>query len=328
LVELHKGSISVHSQVGEGSCFSVILPLGGSYLEEFRKPEDKYETNEGPDVEDKYAGIKEPDRRATPVSGKEKATILIAEDNKDLCSFIKDILQDDFDVQLAFNGKEALEVLTKNHKVNLVISDIMMPVMDGLTLCRNIKNNIETSHLPVLLLTAKHGEEAQKEGLKSGADDYINKPFNEEILKMKINNVLAIRENLRRNYENQIKIEPSSITTTSSDLEFINKAIEAVEASMSDPEFDIKTFASNMAVSPSTLLRKMKAITGESSDKFIRSLRLKRAAQLLQDSQLSVTEICYEVGFSSQKHFSATFKKQFEQSPSDYRKIHQENYTH
>ena len=119
---------------------------------------------------------------------------------------------------------------------------------------------------------------------------------------------------------NQLKIEPSSITTTTRDKDFIEKAIRVVEESMSDPEFDIKSFASKMAVSPSTMLRKMKAITGESSDKFIRSLRLKRAAQLLQGSQLSVTEICYEVGFSSQKHFSATFKKQFEQSPSDYKK--------
>jgi DNA-binding response OmpR family regulator len=246
--------------------------------------------------------------------------VRIVEDNKDLCSFIQDILQDDFDMQVAFNGREALGVLAKNHNIDLVISDIMMPVMDGLSLCREIKNNIDTSHLPVLLLTAKHGEESQKEGLSSGADDYIKKPFNEEILKMKINNVLAFRENLRRSFENQIKIEPSCITTTSRDLEFIKKAIREVEASMADPEFNIKTFASNMAVSPSTMLRKMKAITGESSDKFIRSIRLKRAAQLLQGSQLSITEICYEVGFSSQKHFSATFKKQFEQSPSDYKK--------
>ena len=228
-------------------------------------------------------------------------------------------------MQVTFNGHEGLEVLTSNHKIDLVISDIMMPVMDGLTLCREIKNNINTSHIPVLLLTAKHEEESKMEGLKSGADDYIFKPFNEEILKIKIKNVLAFRENLRRNYENQLKIEPSSITTTSRDLEFIEKAIRVVESSMSDSNFDIRTFASKMAVSPSTMLRKMKAITGESSDKFIRSLRLKRAAQLLRDSQLSVTEICYEVGFSSQKHFSATFKKQFEQSPSDYKKNFQKD---
>ena len=325
LVELHQGTISVTSKVGEGSCFSVTLPLGGSSVQEFRKAEDKNGMHEYPDKEDEYAGIKKPDSTEIQRTEEEKATILIVEDNKDLCFLIQDLLHDDYDVQVAFNGKEGLEVLTENHQIDLVISDIKMPLMDGLTFCRKIKNNVETSHIPVLLVTAKHGEESEMEGLKSGADDYINKPFNEEILKIKIKNVLAFRENLRRTYENQLKIEPSSITTTSSDKDFIEKAIRVVEASMSDPEFDIKTFASHMAVSPSTMLRKMKALTGESSDKFIRSLRLKRAAQLLQGSQLSVTEICYEVGFSSQKHFSATFKKQFEQSPSDYRKNFQKD---
>jgi signal transduction histidine kinase/DNA-binding response OmpR family regulator len=313
LVELYKGEITVSSRLGEGSCFSVKLPMGGSYLEEFRKNEE--ETDEGIELSDGYT--------ETYVSEKEKSSILIVEDNNDLCCFIQDLLSDDYNVQTAFNGKEALELLTLDHKIDLVISDIMMPVMDGLTFCRIIKNNVDTSHIPVLLLTAKHEEESEVEGLKSGADDYIHKPFNEEILRIKIKNVLVYRENLRSTYANQLKIEPSNITTTSRDKDFIEKAIRLVEKSMSDTEFDIKTFASDMAVSPSTLLRKMKAITGESSDKFIRTLRLKRAAQLLQRSQLSVTEICYEVGFSSQKHFSATFRKQFELSPSSYKKKYQ-----
>ena len=157
------------------------------------------------------------------------------------------------------------------------------------------------------------------EGLKSGADDYIYKPFNEEVLKVKIKNVLFFRENLKLNYSNQLKIEPSNITTTSRDKDFIEKAIKVVEESISDSEFDIKTFASNMAVSPSTMLRKMKAITGESSDKFIRTLRLKRAAQLLQSSQLSVTEICYEVGFSSPSYFSRSFSEEFGSAPNENR---------
>jgi len=310
LVELYKGKISVTSQVGEGSCFSVWLPVGGSYLEESGKKEE--ETEEIIEIPDGYT--------EAFVSEKEKASILIVEDNNDLCCFIKDLLSDDYNVQTAFNGREALELLTLDHKIDLVISDIMMPVMDGLTFCRNLKNNVDTSHIPVLLLTAKHGEESEVAGLKSGADDYIYKPFNEEILRIKIKNVLAYREKLKLNYLNQLKIEPSNITTTSKDKDFIEKAIKVVEEFMSDTEFDIKAFASDMAVSPSTMLRKMKAITGESSNKFIRTLRLKRAAQLLQSSQLSVTEICYEVGFSSQKHFSATFKKQFELSPTAYKK--------
>jgi len=321
LVELYQGKITVTSQVGEGSCFSVWLPLGGGNLEEIGKKEEKSEgLSEFPDeynatTEDKGLVDTEAYR-----SEEEKATILIVEDNKDLCCFIQDLLCDDYHVKMAFNGREALELLALDHRIDLVISDIMMPVMDGLTFCRKIKNNIDTSHIPVLLLTSKHGEESVLEGLKSGADDYIYKPFNEEVLKVKIKNILVFRENLKLNYLNQLKIEPSNITTTSRDKDFLEKAIRVVEECISDSEFDIKTFASNMAVSPSTMLRKMKAITGESSDKFIRTLRLKRAAQLLQSSQLLVTEICYEVGFSSQKHFSATFKKQFALSPSEYKK--------
>jgi signal transduction histidine kinase/DNA-binding response OmpR family regulator len=321
LVELYQGKITVTSQVGEGSCFSVWLPMGGGNLEEIEKKDEKSEgLSEFPDeasVIKEYKGLVAAEAYQ---SEEEKASILIVEDNKDLCGFIQDLLSDDYLVKTAFNGREALELLALDHTIDLVISDIMMPVMDGLTFCRKIKNNIDTSHIPVLLLTAKHGEESELEGLKSGADDYIYKPFNEEILKVKIKNVLAFRENLKINYLNQLNVEPSNITTTSRDKDFLEKAIRVVEVSISDSEFDIKTFASNMAVSPSTMLRKMKAITGESSDKFIRTIRLKRAAQLLQNSQLLVTEICYEVGFSSQKHFSATFKKQFGLSPSEYKK--------
>jgi YesN/AraC family two-component response regulator len=149
------------------------------------------------------------------------------------------------------------------------------------------------------MLSAKHGEESELEGLKCGADDYILKPFNEDILKFKLKNILFHRAKLKSRFARQITIEPSEITTTSRDEEFLRNAISVVEKNMSDSDFDIKAFASSMAVSPSTLLRKLKA---------------------LKNSQLQVTEICYEVGFSSQKHFSTTFKKYFGRSPSEYQK--------
>jgi signal transduction histidine kinase/DNA-binding response OmpR family regulator/ligand-binding sensor domain-containing protein len=325
LVELHKGKISVESQVGKGSCFTVELPLGRDYLEECEISEDQQQPCEY--APDGFETLSQSNRNYTPANHEQdgdRKTILIVEDNQDLRNFLKDLLSEEYNVETANNGKDALDIIHSDDHISLIVSDIRMPVMDGLSFCKRIKDDVETSHLPVLLLTAKQGEESEIEGLKTGADDYITKPFSEEILKTKLRNIFRYREQVRIKFSNGVSLEPSEITTTSRDEEFIKKAIEVVEAHISDPDFDIVSFASAMAVSPSTLLRKFKAIIGESSEKFIRTIRLKRAAQLLQKSQFTVTEICYDVGFSSQKHFSTTFKKQFELTPSEYRKKYNE----
>ena len=300
----------------------MVIPMGEAYLEEHEKMlpdlvKKEYEPGNLHPMNDFSPGLYLPDRRGYDAT---RETILVVEDNIDLCFFIHDMLCEDFNIQIAQNGQEALEILKTEFQIDLIISDVMMPVMDGLSFCRQIKNDVHTSHIPVLMLSAKHGEESELEGLKCGADDYILKPFNEDILKFKLKNILFHRAKLKSRFARQITIEPSEITTTSRDEEFLRKAISVVEQNMSDSDFDIKAFASSMAVSPSTLLRKLKAISGDSSEKFIRSLRLKRSAQLLKNSRLQVTEICYEVGFSSQKHFSTTFKKYFGRSPSEYQK--------
>lgn len=320
LVKLHKGKITVESQVGLGSCFTVELPAGKNYLEENEILEPEGQPFEY--IPDGLQKLSQSNRKYTPgeyQQNYDRKTILIAEDNPDLCNFMKDLLSEEFNVATANNGKEALDLIQSDNQISLIVSDIMMPVMDGLSLCKKIKDNIETSHLPVLLLTARQGEESEIEGLKTGADDYITKPFSEEILKTKLHNILSYREKLRIKFSKGITMDPSEITTTSRDEEFIKKAIGVVEENISDSEFDINSFASSMAVSQSTLLRKLKAITGNPSDKFIRTIRLKRAAQFLTKSQYTVTETCYEVGFSSQKHFSTTFKKQFDMTPSEYK---------
>jgi signal transduction histidine kinase/DNA-binding response OmpR family regulator/ligand-binding sensor domain-containing protein len=325
LVDLHKGKILVDSQPGIGSCFSVLLPRGEDFLEESEKIYSNETTFKH--EPDSFKNSKYLDHDYLPELYEydtNKETILIVDDNTDLCHFIQDLLHDEYNIEIAHNGQEAYELLKNDDRISLVISDIMMPVMDGLTFCQKIKNDISTSHLPVILLTAKHGEDSELQGLKTGADDYITKPFNEDLLKAKLRNIFSFREKLKIEYANQINIEPSDITTTSRDKEFVTQAIKVVEENMSEPEFDIKTFASTMAMSSSTLLRKIKALTGESSDRFIRTLRLKRAAQLLQKSQFLVTEICYEVGFSSQKHFSTTFKKHYGLSPTEYKNKYSE----
>jgi signal transduction histidine kinase/ligand-binding sensor domain-containing protein/DNA-binding NarL/FixJ family response regulator len=309
LVELHKGNISVTSKVERGSCFTVVIPRGEAYLEEHEKMlpdtvKKEYDPGNLHHLYDFNPGFYLPGHRKYDAT---QETILVVEDNIDLCFFIHDMLCEDFNIQIAQNGQEALKILKTELQIDLIISDVMMPVMDGLSFCRQIKNDVHTSHIPVLMLSAKHGEESELEGLKCGADDYILKPFNEDILKFKLKNILFHRAKLKSKFARQLTIEPSEITTTSRDEEFLIKAISVVEQNMSDSDFDIKA-------------RKLKAISGDSSEKFIRSLRLKRSAQLLKNSQLQVTEICYEVGFSSQKHFSTTFKKYFGRSPSEYKK--------
>ncbi|MGY9041886.1 MAG: two-component regulator propeller domain-containing protein [Alphaproteobacteria bacterium] len=326
LVKLHKGKIEVESELGKGSKFIVTIPLGESYLEQHEKHHSADKALNYLKEKSKISSLKyQKYELKTTQFNIEKHTILIVEDNFDLCELMYSLLKENYNIEIANNGKEGLEILKNNESIDLIISDIMMPIMDGISFCKMVKSNISTSHLPVLLLTAKYGEESEIEGLKSGADDYITKPFNEKILNFKIVNTLAYRDSLRNQYQQKISIEPSEITTTSRDQEFIDKAIKVVEENMSNDKFNIKEFSSELAMSPSTLLRKIKAITGEPSDGFIRKIRLKRAAQLLQKSQLLITEICYSIGFSSQKHFSTAFKKQFDLSPSEYKKKYSEH---
>jgi signal transduction histidine kinase/ligand-binding sensor domain-containing protein/DNA-binding response OmpR family regulator len=293
LVALHKGHITVNSELGCGSTFTIDIPLGEDYLEE----DEKSFSTDGSITYD-----------------------------FDIFESIDYQNQSVYNIEFANNGEDALSIIKTNETIDLIISDVMMPVMDGLSFCNKVKTNINTSHIPVIILTAKHGDNSELEALKIGADDYITKPFNEKILRQKIQNTFAYRESLRNIYKQKISIEPSEITTTSFDQKFIDKAVKVVEENITDSEFDIKAFSSALAMSPSTLLRKIKAITGEPSDKFIRTIRLKRAAQLLRKSQFSITEICYEVGFSSQKHFSTTFKKYFELSPTEYKKNNSRTY--
>jgi DNA-binding response OmpR family regulator/two-component sensor histidine kinase len=326
LVELHKGQIMVESEVGKGSKFTVTIPLGEDYLENNEKIKSSDDTITF--STDRYQILQYKNQEHIPKPtqyNQDKHTILIVEDNFDLCNLMQDLLEDDYNIEIANNGKDALSFLKTNDTIDFIIADVMMPVMDGISFCKKVKTNVNTSHLPVIMLTAKHGEDSEVEGLKSGADDYITKPFNQEILKFKIKNALTYRERLRNIYKQQISIEPSEITTTSYDQEFIDKAIKVVEENISNSEFDVKTFSSALAMSPSTLLRKIKAITGEPSDKFIRTIRLKRAAQLLLKSPFSITEICYDVGFSSQKHFSTAFKNRFNLSPTEYKKKYYEH---
>ena len=203
---------------------------------------------------------------------------------------------------------------------DLIISDVSMPVMDGITFCEKIKTSIDTSHIPVILLTSLTDSEIKYKGLDKGADDYISKPFEIDYLLIKVRNLIAGRENLRKFFQNSIILEPSKITVTSSDEIFLRNLMQKIEKGIPDPEYSIKDIESDMAMSHSKFYNKVKALTGLSGKEFLQEMRLKRAAQLIvSNPQLSVADISDMSGFSDSKYFSTCFKAKFNVPPTAYK---------
>jgi len=334
LVELHQGTIKAKSKVGQGTAFVVLLPMGNDHLSEdqiisnteeelgsssqyFNKP--SFLVNELIEEE-----VKEEEESTTVVTV--SATILLVEDNMEVRAFIKTIFESNYNILEAENGASAVEI-ANNQKVDLIISDVMMPVMDGVELCNRIKSNITTSHIPVLLLTAKTSEEAQKSGFTTGADAYITKPFDANLLELRVNNILNSRKFLIDKFKKDIILEPKELTATSPDELFLQKAIKLVEENISNQEFTINDFIMEMNMSRSALYRKLKALTNQSITEFIRTVKLKRAGQLILQSQLNISEIAFDLGFNDLKHFRKSFQKVFNELPSEYRLNHSERKT-
>jgi len=252
----------------------------------------------------------------TQKSGRKK-TILVVEDNEDIRFYLKDNLKGVYKVEEATNGKEGWEKI-KLLNPDLVVSDIMMPLMDGVELARKIKTETLTAHIPVILLTAMGSEEKQLEGLKAGVNDYITKPFTFEILASRIRNLLVQQESLQRRFQKQIEVNPSEVTITPVDEKFLKQALEVVEKYMDNPDFSVEDFSREMSMSRKALYNKIISLTGKAPIEFIRSIRIKRAAQLLEKSGMSIAEIAYGVGFNNPKNFTKYFKEEFKVLPSQY----------
>jgi signal transduction histidine kinase/ligand-binding sensor domain-containing protein/DNA-binding response OmpR family regulator len=305
-IHLHGGAITIEDNIPHGCVFTFKIPIRESSEKNLMLSPA---TIDIPNIEE--------EKTESPA----EQLVLFVDDNKDLCEFIEDNLKDDFTVLTAHNGQEAVELLQK-HNITVIVSDVMMPVMDGIELCKLVKTNIYWSHIPVILLTARTAEEYHIDGLKYGADDYITKPFNIHILKLRINKFIEWTKKSHAAFKQKIDVNPQEITITSLDEIFIEKAIKAVEQHISDTEFSVENLGDTLGLSRGHLYKKLMFITGKGPAEFIRTIRLKRGRQLLDKSQLQVSQIAYEVGFNSPKRFSKYFREEFGLSPSEYLKLH------
>ena len=318
LVDLWGGSIKVESeQDGEqrGTVVSITLPLL-----RLRKTIDQPTSS----VTESEADVLQSEE-FTGITIREKPIILVVEDNEDLRVFIRDELSRKFDVVTAENGLIGLDTALEIYP-DLIVTDVMMPEMDGIEFCSKIREHTETSHIPIIILTARSADEHYLQGIDKGADEFFGKPVKVEILVARIENLLQSRKLLRESFSNpqQLVIEPSAVAVVSSDQTLLQTAIDIVEANFESESFDVETFAREMAMSRATLFRKLKAITDLSPGDFIRSLRLKRAAQLLQSTDLSISQIIDKTGFYDASNFSRSFKKEFSITPSRYRVMHKD----
>jgi signal transduction histidine kinase/CheY-like chemotaxis protein/ligand-binding sensor domain-containing protein len=315
IVELHQGQISVQSDEGVGTSVRILLPINKLDTDISVSPyvqEDVIELAGELDLEDKQL--------LKITSTKKEFSIMIADDSEDIRGYLKSLLSNEYEIFEAVDGQKALEIIQKELP-DLVISDVMMPNMDGISLCHEIKNQITTSHIPVILLTARTSLTYEMGGLKEGADDYITKPFNPGIVKTRIQNILANRKILREHFLNKVRFEPDSTTVVESNLDalFIEKAISLVNENIQNENFGIEVMIDQLNMSQSTLFRKIKALTGLSLTGFIRSVKLKHAAKLILQSDIKLSQVAFEVGFNDYKYFTKCFQHQFDCLPSEYR---------
>lgn len=299
-VLLHGGEVNVTDNKPQGTIFSFTLPIRKDIDAPAIEMADRHKDSAG-----EHAG--------------KRPVVLIVDDNDDFRTFMCASLSDEYEVCSASDGAEALKVLEGND-VDVVISDVMMPVMDGIELCRKIKSDINTSHIPVILLTAKSLQGDECNGLEAGADDYLTKPFNMSILRLRVAKFIEWKQRSKRLFEKELEITTEQITLTSMDDRLLQSAINVINENISNPDFSVVDLSAALYMHRASLYKKLLYITGKTPVEFIRAIRLKRAATLLETDGVYISEIAYMVGFNSPKIFASHFKEEFGCSPSEYRK--------
>lgn len=322
IVKYLGGNIEVVSSIGKGTSFTVELPI----INKDKEHENivfNESVNLNPDLElisqiQPIYEVDEPYELIQEVSEDvEKKTILVVEDDEDLRNYVVSCLSDTYSISEAGNGKEGLEK-AKEVQPHLIISDIMMPVMDGIEFCDRIKADFNTSHIPVVLLSAKTTLESQLEGFETGADAFIPKPFNKKYLQTRVKTIIKSRDRLRELFQNKLNIEPKEITVTSVDEKFIENAKEMVENNIDNSEFGVNNLVEGLGMSRTLLHMKFKKLLDCSTGEFIKTMRLKRACQLLSQKKHRVSDVCYMVGFNDPHSFSKSFKKHFGETPTQF----------
>ncbi len=330
LVELHNGQITVTSKEGEGTEFIIYLPFVDLKTEAEQPVEvtsEKismdydFETIEKEQVSgfaDTLSKIQNPSKGQAESGIQHPEIILIVEDNTDVRTYIREQLENDYMVIEGCNGEEGI----RNAQIeipDLIITDVMMPKMDGYQFSKNIRKDQKTSHIPIIMLTAKAGLDDKIEGLETGIDDYLTKPFSARELKVRVKNLIYQRKELRKRFSKASIIKPSEVSAISIDQEFLEKTLKIIEKSFEDEDFSVDILAEQMNMSVSQLNRKLNALIDQPPGQLIRTFRLQRAAKLLKQNSGTVAEICYKVGFNDQAYFARAFKKQFGVSPSEYK---------
>ena len=313
LVSLYRGQISVNSEPGKGSRFRVSLPVDKPSFNENELVYGQWQAEES-FINRNIEAAEE--REIKKASAAQLPLLLLVEDNSDLRHFITETVQPYYNVIEAVNGQEGLEKAI-SEVPDIIVSDVMMPVMDGFALTQKLKKDERTSHIPVILLTAKAGQAHKLEGLGTGADDYLIKPFDAPELLLRIQNLINQRKLLRRKFAGEILLKPSEVAVKSTDDVFLQKLMQAIEANMSEDDFGVEELAKKVTMSRSQLHRKLMALTGQSPSEVLRNTRLLRAKELLQKKSASPSEVAFKVGFNSHAYFSKCFKEEFGISPSD-----------
>lgn len=328
-IEKHKGTVSYHSRLGEGSDFMLNLLKGKEHLSGENISEDDENSVQIEEfVED--AQIKtEPAAESYQESDTEiatdKASLLIVDDNEEIRNYIKKIFKDSYELFEAVSGEEGL-AMVKKHLPDIVITDVIMGELSGVELCTQIKEDTAISHIPVILLTSSSSAEIKLKGIEGGADDYITKPFDKDILKARVSNILKSRNNLQKYFYNEITLKSGHIRVSEEYKEFLERCISITEKHLTNDDFSIRILAGEMGMSHSTLYKKVKSISGKSINEFIRFIRLRKAAEIFINTDLNVNETALKSGFNDVKYFRLQFNKLFGMNPSEYMRKYRKSF--